>query len=745
MGNSRGIKENQNPSVAKAPGTAVAHTPSEDAKKQRRRVIGIAFLLAITTAVVYSGVFRNDFISYDDDEYVLENAHVRQGFSWNNVSWAFTSFYASNWHPLTWLSHMLDVQLFGLNPAGHHFNNLFFHILATLLLFGFLRYATGKLWTSAFVAALFALHPVHVESVAWVAERKDVLSTVFWFATLWAYAYYARRPGAARYAVVAILFALGLMAKPMLVTLPLTLLLLDYWPLNRLVLDRRCFGRLVAEKLPLLIMTIASVIITVIAQQEAIASLNRFDLAARTSNAILSYCIYIGQSLCPTGLAMFHPYPLQPHLIEAMAGMLLLIAITATVFRAGKQRKYLTTGWLWYLITLIPVIGIIQVGIQAHADRYTYVPFIGIFIMISWGLKTFTDSLQNSKKLLVKIAAAVLFMAMIGITWVQVGYWKSDFTLLSHSIAVIKRNYLAYNYFGFLLVRTGRLDEAIANYRKALEINPNYVETHNNIGILLAQSGRTDEAIAHYRKALEINPNYVETHNNIGILLAQSGRTDEAITHYRKALEINPNYAEAHFNLGNLLANSGRTDEAITHFLKALDINPNLAKIHNNLGNLLANSGHTNEAIAHYRKALESNPNYTEAYNNLGNLLSETGRMDEAIACYKKALEINPNYTEAHYNFGNALLQIGRTDEAIACYQKILEIKPDDISTLNNLAHAFVQNGQLTDAIPLLQKAFALAKAAGDEAQARGIAGNLKMLNQASRSSPVNQNFQKQR
>ncbi|MGA2508567.1 MAG: tetratricopeptide repeat protein [Chitinispirillaceae bacterium] len=700
MSNGR-VKKNPNPS-AKVPGTAVAHVPSEDVIKQRRRSLCVAFLLVITTAVVYCNVFRNDFVSYDDGQYVTENPRVRQGMSWENVRWAFTTFYADNWHPLTWLSHMLDVQLFGLKPAGHHFTNLLFHVLATLLLFGFLRYATGRLWAGAFVAALFALHPVHVESVAWVAERKDVLSTVFWFATLWAYAYYAKRPRVGRYAMVIIFFALGLMAKPMLVTLPLVLLLLDYWPLERLEMNGQSVGRLTVEKLPLLIMIAASMIITVIAQQGAIGGFNRLSLGTRLSNAVISYCIYIGQAFWPTGLTVFYPHPQQPFPLEAMAGTLLLIAVTVAALMSGKQKKFLTTGWLWYLITLVPVIGIVQVGNQAHADRYTYVPLIGIFIMISWGLKTIVDRLQNSKKLFVKIAAAALFPAMMGLTWEQVGYWKSDFTLFSHAITVTKRNYVA----------------------------------HNNFGLYLYKTGRTGEAIAHYQKALEIKPNYAEAHNNLGVPLENIGRTDEAIAHYQKALEIKPNYAEAHYNLGNLLSNIGRTDEAIAHYQKALEINPDYAKVHNNLGNLLSNIGRTDEAIAHYRKALEINPDYFEAHNNLGNLLSNIGRIDEAIAHYRKALEINPNCYEVHYNLGNLLVNIGRTDEAIAHYRNALEINPDKINTLQNLADALVRKGQLTDATPILIRALALAKSAGDASLASEIAGNLEMLYRACQGKP---------
>jgi hypothetical protein len=525
MVNSRGMTNNPKPSAADERSGTFMGASAGDGATEKRTAIGMALLLAVVTVIAYIGVFRNDFVHYDDDIYVTENSHVRQGLSWDNVGWAFTTIHAYNWHPLTWLSHMLDVQLFGLNPAGHHFTNVFLHVLATLLLFGFLRYATGKIRISAFAAALFALHPAHVESVAWVAERKDVLSAVFWFATMWTYVYYTRRPGAGRYALVLLLFTLGLMAKPMLVTLPVIVLLLDYWPLERLAANGPSLGRLIVEKLPLLLLSAASAIITVIAQHEAIGGFNRFDLATRISNAVVSYCVYIRQAFWPHGLAVFYPYAEHPLPLEAAAGALLLVIITAAVVRAGRQKKYLVTGWLWYIVALLPVIGIVQVGDQAHADRYTYLPFTGIFIVLSWGLKTIADRLHKSKVLLVTAAAGVVLPAMTGTTAKQVGYWKNDLTLFSHAVAVEKNGFMAYNNLGLTLYTTGRMDEACADYLKALEIKPDFAEAHFNLGNLLADRGRTDEAIAHFRRTLEIKPHLAEAHINLGILLEKTGRT----------------------------------------------------------------------------------------------------------------------------------------------------------------------------------------------------------------------------
>jgi tetratricopeptide (TPR) repeat protein len=512
-------------------------TLSDSGKKRKRKALLVAVLLSIITMFVYRGVLRNEFVNYDDNDYVTSNIHVQKGLSWNGVKWAFTSTDASNWHPLTWLSHMLDVHLFGLNPAGHHFTNLFLHVVATLLLFGFMRFATGKLWMSAFVAALFALHPAHVESVAWVAERKDVLSAVLWFATLWAYAYYARNPRIGKYTLVLILFAFGLLAKPMLVSLPFVLLLLDYWPLGRLTTNARPIGWLVVEKLPLLMMAAASSIITVVAQHAAISSLNKIYLTTRLSNAVMSYCVYIWQAIWPTNLTVFYPYA-HPFLLNVVTCLLLLFAITAAVVWAGRRTKYLITGWLWYLVTLVPVIGIVQVGCQAHADRYTYIPYVGLFMIIVWGLSAFANKINNHKMLLLTIALTVIFLALCGRTWQQVGYWQNDLTLFSHALNVTKNNDIACNNLGFYYERTNKIREAISYYQQALDINPNYGNAHYNFGNMLLQAGRTDEAIAHYQKALEINPNKINTLSNLAGAYFQKRQLSDAVPLMQRALAL---------------------------------------------------------------------------------------------------------------------------------------------------------------------------------------------------------------
>ena len=525
------------PPVTDSPKATVKGISVSDAIREKRRTVYIAFVLTIITAVVYSGVFKNDFINFDDNVYVTSNTHIQQGLSWEGVKWAFTTIYGSNWHPLTWISHMLDIQFFGLNPAGHHLTNLIFHILATLLLFGFLRYATGKVWVSSLVAALFALHPVHVESVAWVAERKDVLSAIFWFLTLWAYVYYTRSPNKRKYALVLILFAFGLLAKPMLVSLPFILLLLDYWPLERMTLNRQAVGLLLLEKIPLLIMAVASSIITVIAQQEAISGFNRIDFKIRLSNAILSYCIYLWQAFWPTGLAIFYPYA-NPHSINVLGCSFLLVVVTVAVLWKGRQSKFLITDWFWFIIALIPVIGIVQVGGQAHADRYTYLPFIGIFIIFIWGFNEISEKILIRNKMVMKIVIAILFLALSVKTWVQVGNWKNSLTLFYHAIDVTKGNDLAYMNLGLTTESMGRPLEAIDYYQKAIDIDPNYGDAHYNLATTLMHLGRTDEAIAHFKKALDIDPNKIITLDNLAAAYFQKNQVSNAIPLVQKALAL---------------------------------------------------------------------------------------------------------------------------------------------------------------------------------------------------------------
>jgi tetratricopeptide (TPR) repeat protein len=509
---------------------------------------------------------------------------------------------------------MLDCQLFGLRPGLHHLTSLLFHLANCVLLLLILRKMTGALWRSAFVAALFAIHPLHVESVAWVAERKDVLSAFFWFLSIWAYAHYAEQPGLKRYLLVLLFFGLGLMAKPMVVTLPFVLLLLDYWPLGRLQwqnvrpvsdpeIPRSSFFRLVWEKIPLFALTTVTIIATVVVQDKvgALKSLEAFPLTTRIANALVSYISYMAKMIWPHNLAVYYPHPNTIPLWQVAGAGLLLIFVSVLVIKAAKNRPYLAVGWLWYLGTLVPVIGLVQVGSQAMADRYTYLSLIGLFIMIAWGVPSVLAGWRY-RRIVLAISTAIVVLGCVVGTWWQVRYWKDSVTLFKHTVKVTSNNHFAHNNLGVALARGGRLDEATYHYSQALRIKPDRAEVHNNLGNALAAQGNVDRAVGHYSQALE---------------MANQGKTEEAINHYTEALKLEPDYAGAHYNLGTVLAEQGRTEEAINHITEALRIMPYWAGAHNNLGVLLERRGRLDEAIRHYSEALRLDPDYAKARNNL--------------------------------------------------------------------------------------------------------------------------------
>ncbi len=549
----------------------------------------IYVVLALATFIAYEQVRNHDFISYDDDKYVCENRHVMDGLTSDSIRWAFTTDHAGYWHPLTWLSHMLDCQLFGTNPGWHHVTNVLFHIANTLLLFAVLKRMTGAFWCSVFVASAFALHPLHVESVAWIAERKDVLSGFFWMLTIWAYVRYAERPGINRYVLVLLSFALGLMAKPMLVTLPFVLLLLDYWPLGRVQwasegteknliatksagLNRNVLSaiRLTVEKIPLFVLSAASSIVTCIGARSsgAMTALEWFPLKFRIANASLSYRDYIVKMFYPSRLAVLYPYQEVFHIGGAV---LLLVGISVLVIRQAQRRPWLTVGWLWYLGTLVPVIGLVRVGSQAMADRYTYLPSIGIFIMVSWGA---TELLAKWRyqKIGLGILAGLLLTALLICTYVQVRYWRNDFTLYEHTLSVTRKNYVIHFNYGVALLEKGRLDEAVIQFRRALQIKPNNPKVHYSIGYTLALQGKLKEAVSEYRKFLQIIPDDPDVHNNLGVVLTRQGKYNEAINHFNEALQAKPDWPEVLDSLSVAYAAAGNFPEAVKTAEKAIKL-----------------------------------------------------------------------------------------------------------------------------------------------------------------------------
>lgn len=602
----------------------------------------ICLTLALATLAVFAQVHNFDFVKYDDDTYVTDNRHVQSPFSRQAVRWAFTTGCASNWHPLTWLSHMLDCQLFGLDARGHHLMNLFFHTVNTLLLFAVLKRMTTALWPSAFVAALFALHPLHIESVAWVAERKDVLSSFFWFLTMWSYIRYAERRCAARYISTLVFFVLGLMAKPMLVTLPFVLLLLDYWPLGRL---QRPVLHVVAEKLPFFAFSAVSSAITFLIQRSggAMAAFEVYSVKTRIANTVVSYANYITDMLWPSRLAVLYPHPGSGiPIAKVIICVLGLLFISICFIYVGRRHRYLTFGWLWYLGTLIPVIGLVQVGAQARADRYTYIPLTGLFIIIAWGVRELTNRLPY-RKIILTVSSSVVLCALAVCTWGQLGYWKNSVTLFERTLDVTSNNYIMHNNYANILFELNRIEEAVEHYNRSLELKPNFAKIHNNLGNALAKLDRSEEAINHYNQALNLKPDYAVAHYNLARALAGAGKNDQAIAEYRTALQFKPDYIEALSNLGFELAKQGNFEQAVEYYNKTIELDQQNIIAHGRLALALAAVGKTNEAIKQCRIVLAARPYDVEMYRNLGILLEQQGKSAEAIEQYRKALKVNPD------------------------------------------------------------------------------------------------------
>ncbi len=577
----------------------------------------IILLLIVVTAAVYWQVRTHDFVYYDDQEYVIENRHVQDGLSMKDIRWAFTSSYAANWHPLTWLSHMADRQLFGPSPVGPHLVNLFLHILNSVLLMVLLYRMTAGFWQSAFVAALFALHPLHVESVAWVAERKDVLSALFFMLTILIYTRYVERPKLSRYLASLLSYSLGLMAKPMLVTLPFLLLLLDFWPLKRFDSSSSRQGakqspdhplrRLVLEKAPFFLLAVLSSIITLVAQRSAMPSTDLFPMSVRIGNALTAYSGYLIKMFWPVDLGVLYPLTLEYDPWKIAGAAALLTTITVLAIRASGKRPYLLVGWLWYVGTLVPVIGIIQVGQQSMADRYTYIPLIGIFIMAAWGLSEAVSRWPRVRTA-AAICALMLLMLLSGVTWAQVGYWKDSMSLFSRCAAVTKNNYFALSQYGYFLAKQDRPGEALTVLQQASALNDKDDEIQYNIGFALSKLGRDREATPYFLTAVRLNPSNARAYFNLGILIARSGDPQGAVKQFREAVRREPDSPDFRFELGEALVEAGQLEEGIEQYAAVLRQNPVDAIAHINMGVALARQENMNEAIKHFTSAVEINP-----------------------------------------------------------------------------------------------------------------------------------------
>lgn len=669
-----------------------------------RLELGIYLFLIVSCVTVYWQVSHHDFVRYDDNAYITENPNVQVGLTLKGSHWAFTTFHAANWHPVTWLSHMVDCQLFGLKPGMHHVVNLLFHIANTLLLFLVFRRMTGAIWQSLFVAGLFALHPLHVESVAWVAERKDLLSTFFWLLTMYAYIGFVERRTLGRYLVIVLPFVLGLMSKPMLVTLPFVLLLMDYWPLGRFRLNQQSLqefqptnGRysllsLVWEKVPLLALSTLSSLVTLHAQHAsgAVSSLETLSLDVRITNALVSYAKYIGKTICPSHLAAFYPHPDSLPLWQVIGAVLLLGFLSFMVLSKRKRLPFLAVGWFWYIGTLVPVIGLVQVGRQAMADRYTYVPLIGLFIMLAWGITEFMSKWRFRITVLAFLTG-VLFPSLMISTWGQVNHWKDTVALFRHAANATQRNYMAHVNLGTALAEQGDYEEALEHLNKAVQFGPDHPETHFKLANALADRGNLEKAISHYYKAVELKPDHLYAHYNLGVFLTRQDRLKEAFSHYSEALLIKPDSADAHSGLGTVLAKQGNYQEAIHHFREALRITPGHKDAEKNLKKAMAFQDHVDESNKPYRRVEELEPQSADRHYNSGVTQARQGNLNQALAQFREALRIAPDHAKAHNGAGNVLARQGYYNQAIHHFREALRIAPDYMSAERNLEKALAR------------------------------------------------------
>jgi len=631
--------------------TAPGKSNLKRAQNHLRRDVLICLALCLAVLAVFGQTCRFEFVTFDDDTYITDNPDIEQGLSRAGITWAFTSLYADFWHPLTWLSLLADYELYGLNPAGYHMTNVVLHAASAVVLFLALKQMTRAAWQSAFVAALFALHPLHVESVAWVSERKDVLSGLFWMLTLWAYGWYAEKTGWRRYLLVVAGFVLGMMAKPMLVTLPCVLLLLDYWPLRRIRAEEtgyirwRDLRKPILEKIPLFVLAVGfAALVWQSHHTDPAAPVEVRSFSVRCADALATYGIYIAKTLWPAHLVPFYRrLGVDTPVWQAAAGLLLLVGLSAAAVGCARKRPYLTVGWLWYVGTLLPVIDPTwQKADFARADRYTYLTITGLFIIVAWGVSESIARSRRTRTTLGVLTLLVLLGLVVG-AFRQTSHWRDSETLYGHMIRANPENYLAHYNLGKVCVEKGKNAAAIHHFRETFRVLPGHVGARNNLGILLYDLGRIEEAAQCFADAARIKPDYFKTHFNLGVVLAEQNKADEAIAAFTTAVQLEPDEPQAHFFLGNLFFAQGRIDQTIAHYRETIRIVPNHAKTHANLGVALARRGDLDAAVEHLSEALRLKPDHVNARYNLGNTYLQQGRLDEAAAELAKVLELTPD------------------------------------------------------------------------------------------------------
>ena len=637
----------------------------------------ICLFLIDVVLVVYHPVGGYEFINFDDPLYLVENDQVKKGLTFEGVRWSFTTMHAANWHPVTWLSHMLDVQLYGMNAGGHHLTNVIFHILNSLLLFLLLNRMTSALWRSAMVAALFAVHPLHVESVAWISERKDVLSAFFGFLALLAYAEYVKRPGWMRYGAALLLFALGLMSKPMVVTLPFLMLVLDCWPLNRYAEDGglRRFVALVKEKFPFFVLSVAVCVLTMIAQGHvrAVASLESYSFGVRLTNAIVAYVAYLGKMIWPMNLAVLYPHPGMRPMWQVIGAVMLIGGISTVAALCAKRRPWFALGWLWYLGTMVPVIGLLQVGSQAMADRYAYIPLIGIYIVLVWGFHEVFHQWRKPRLALAGMAVPAILMLIAGN---QVQYWENSIALYSHTLAVTEENWLIHNNLGLALAGIGRTPEAIDHYSEAIRINPKDSAAHYNKGIAIVQQNQLGGLFADYFRAIEIDPAQ-DIDLNIQKVISTQGYIEKARKLFEAALNISSEHTTGSLNnMGALLICQGKIDPAISKFQKSADIDPGTEAI-NNLKLAIQARQKIDENISKLERLLQIQ-NDPETCYRLGNLYARSGQFQKAITQYETVFDMQPFFKKNLMALAVVNAMVGQYDFSVNWLKKMIALEPEN-------------------------------------------------------------------
>ena len=691
----------------------------------------ICLMLALVTLVVYWPITRHDFTNFDDDGYITGNPHVNSGLSWPNILWGFEHINAGYWIPLTWISHMVDCQLYGLNPGGHHLTNLLFHLTNTLLLFLLLNELTGALWRSAFVAALFAWHPLHVESVAWACERKDVLSAFFWMLTLLAYARYVRcvtsgtcqvtrkdsasspvtRHPSLYYSLALLFFACGLMSKPMVVTLPFVLLLLDFWPLERFSVQRsevsvQNMARLILEKIPFFTLAAAGSGVVFFTQKVG-GAVSADTFSFRLANVFWAYVRYISKIFWPVDLAVIYPFQSQGLVALAVVAALLLAMCSGTFIFMARRRPYLLAGWFWFLGTLVPAIGIVQVGSQSMADRFTYVPSIGFFILVVWSVNDILILTPHKQKIAALLGTAAL-VGCLAITSIQIKYWRSSITLFRHALAVTRDNYIACACLGQALDAIGQEDEALTLCTNAVRIKPNYPPGQFFLGMVLLKKGKSEEALSHLSAAVRLAPFDTTMHYNFGKVLLDFDRPQEAAACFITTLDNNPDFPAAHNGLGKAYWKQGKLDQATNQLSRAVTLEPDNPQFHYDFGTVLLANSNVDEAIAQFSEALRLKPDFADAHGNLAVAFIRQGRAREALSHFSEAVRLQPNDPDRRFNLGLARLDNHQPAEAAFQFSEELRLTPNETKAHYRLAQALQQQNKLAGAVEHYREALRL-------------------------------------